>query len=157
MPDGLEQRVEKWVQKNLGSKHASMSERSLRKFEEDCEMAQACGVSPVQAIGLLAHVYSRPAGDPMKEAQDCAFTFLGWCAANGVTFESLALAAIERNEARTLADVHDSLARKTEANLVSARREQQSEMDREPPAKREYVFHQRGCGCSQCVAGSPCA
>lgn len=117
--DTREQRVEKWIQKNLGKKHASPAERNLRKFEEDCELAHACGVSAVQAISMIAHVYSRPAGDPVKEAQDCAFTFLGWCFAHGVTFDELAEAAIARNESRTLADVQDSLARKAAANLIA--------------------------------------
>ncbi len=117
--NGLEQRVEKWVETRLGAKNATPLARILKKFEEDCELVQACGISAVQAIAIVAQVFGNDPGDVIREAEDCAFTTLGWCSAHGLKFEQLAESALARNEARPVEDVQGSLARKGAANLVN--------------------------------------
>lgn len=114
----LESRVAEWVRTRLGADHMRPCERAMRLLEEAIELAQAEGVPMANASALVAHVYARAAGEPAAEGAGAAVTLLGWCASRGARFLNLAIAELERIEARPAEEIRDSLARKARAGLV---------------------------------------
>lgn len=116
----LEGRVAEWVHTRIGPEHMHPRERAMRLLEEAVELAQAEGITPDQARAQMAHVYQRAAGEPAQEAAGVAVCLLGWCAATGHRLDALALAEIERIEAKPIEQIRGSLARKADADLVVA-------------------------------------
>lgn len=120
MTGELEARVAEWVNTRIGPEHMHPRERAMRLLEEAVELAQAEGIAYDQVDRQVAHVYSRPAGEPAQEAAGVAVCLLGWCAATGNRLNDLALAEIERIEAKPIEQIRGSLARKADADLVTA-------------------------------------
>lgn len=118
----LEDRVRTWVKARLGPSHMQSQERSMRLLEEACELAQAESIPLDLVAKLVAHVYDRPAGEPLKEAAGVAVGILGWCAANGVRLSDIALEEVERIEGKDAIAISGSLARKRDAGLVTVER-----------------------------------
>ena len=118
-PNVLESRVRSWVESRIGVEHMQPKERAMRLLEEAVELVQAEGIDIDLAAKQVAHVYERPAGEPSQEAAGVAVCLLGWCASRGLRFEEIALAEIERIEAKSIEDIKASLARKGAAELVT--------------------------------------
>jgi hypothetical protein len=115
----LEERVAAWVRTCIGEAHMHSRERAMRLLEEAVELAQAEGITAALVAKQVQHVYSRPPGGPGEEAAGVAVCLLGWCAATGHRFADLALAEVERIEAKPLDRILGSLARKADADLVT--------------------------------------
>jgi hypothetical protein len=114
----LEQRVADWVVSRIGADNMQRKERAMRLLEEAVELAQAEGITADQVSRQIAHVFSRPAGEPTQEASGVAVCLLGWCAATGNRFDDIATAEIERIGAKPVSQIRGSLARKADADLV---------------------------------------
>lgn len=116
--DDLEGRVEVWVQSRIGDNAMNPKERAMRLFEEAAELAQAEGITGYQLCDQIYHVYGRRPGVPEQEAGGVAVCLLAWCAAHGVKFDNVALAEIERIEAKPVSEIRGSIVRKRDADLV---------------------------------------
>ncbi len=84
----------------------------------------------------VSHVFARDAGEPSQEAAGVAVCLLGWCASTGNTLAELALAEIERIEAKPVEQIRGSLKRKADADLVVI--EKPDAMEMSPEARAEY-------------------
>lgn len=115
----LQQRVAAWVRSRIGDEHMQPKERALRLLEETCELAQAHGIPQESAIKQVEHVFSRPAGEPTKEAAGVAVCLLGWCEATEQNVLDLTVAEIERIEAKPISQIRGSVARKAGAGLIA--------------------------------------
>ena len=116
----LEERVQHWIVTRIGVKYAYRRERAMRLLEEAIELAQAEGITEEMVNRQTRHVFSRPAGEPDQEAAGVGVCFAGWCAATGHSMVSLTLREVERIEAKPLGQIRGSLARKQDADLVTA-------------------------------------
>ena len=84
----LEKRCRDWVREALGTNILmDKKERALRMLEEATELAQAAGISPVQAAAVAQRVYSRPAGNVQQESAGLLFTLLVLAWVNGIDLE----------------------------------------------------------------------
>ena len=119
IPWYLEARVMAWVKSRIGEGHLHRKERAMRLLEEALELAQAEGIGYTQALAQSVHVYERPVGEPRQEAAGVAVCLLGWCGATGNRLLDLAIEELERIEAKPLDQIRGSLARKTDADLVT--------------------------------------
>jgi hypothetical protein len=90
----------------------------MRLLEEAIELAQAEGIKWNQVVAQVHYVFGRKRGEPLQEAGGVAVCILGWCASNGLTFDEVARAEIERIEAKPLSAIRGSLERKMDADLV---------------------------------------
>jgi hypothetical protein len=115
----LESRVRAWVESRIGVHHMQPKERAMRLLEEACELAQAEGISLDLAAKQLAHVYDREPGEAQQEAAGVAVCLYGYCAARGLRLNDIALGEIERIEAKPVEAIRGSLARKSDADLVT--------------------------------------
>ena|SRR5579864_8361452 len=116
----LEERVEYWIVTRIGAENAHRRERAMRLLEEAVELAQAEGVTEEMVNRQTRHVFSRPAGDPAQEAAGVGVCLAGWCAASGHSVVSLTLRELERIEAKPVEQIRGSLARKQDADIVTA-------------------------------------
>lgn len=116
----MEDRVAAWVRSRIGEDHMYSRERAMRLLEEAVELAQAEGIQIGMIERQARHVFGRPPGEPAQEAAGVAVCLLAWCAATGHRLNELAMAEIERIEAKPLDQIRGSLARKADADLISA-------------------------------------
>jgi hypothetical protein len=116
----IEERMEHWIVTRIGADNAHRRERAMRLLEEAVELAQAEGITEEMVNRQTRHVFSRPIGEADQEAAGVAVCLVGWCAATGHSLMSLALREIERIEAKPLEQIRGSLARKQDADLVTA-------------------------------------
>lgn len=114
----LQQRVAAWVRSRIGDEHMQPKERAMRLLEEACELAQAHGIPQESVVKQIAHVFGRPTGQPSQEAAGVAVCLLGWCEATEQNVLDLAVAEIERIEAKPISQIRGSVARKADADLV---------------------------------------
>lgn len=91
----------------------------MRLLEEAIELAQAEGITADQVARQAEHVFARPSGAPQQEAAGVAVCLLGWCASTGNRLLDLAVAEIERIEAKPIDQIRGSVARKQDADLVT--------------------------------------
>jgi len=119
VPYTLESRVQEWVISRLGEDHMYSPERAMRLFEETAELVQAEGIDRDAAHRQVDYVYSRPPGVPVQEAGGVAVCLLAWCAANAVLLIPLAVAEIERIEAKPVDEIRGSVSRKRDMDLVT--------------------------------------
>lgn len=117
-PKTLEVRVREWVESRIGKRHMDRRERAMRLLEEAIELAQAEGITREMVDNQAAHVYARPVGEPSQEAAGVAVCLLGWCAATGNMLATLAEREVRRIEAKPVAEIRGSVARKADADLV---------------------------------------
>jgi hypothetical protein len=123
----LERRVLDWIETRIGTPGLHPRERVMRLFEESVELAQAEGITREMLERQIAHVFGRPMGIPEQEAAGVAVCLLGWCGVRGHRFMDLAKAELERIEAKPIDQIRGSLARKTDADLVVAVPEEDSQ------------------------------
>lgn len=116
----LQERVAEWVRTRIGPAHMDRKERAMRLLEEAIELAQAEGITSTQVWNQMNHVYHRAPGIPAQEAGGVAVCLLGWCASSGVQLLDIASAEVERIEAKPIEEIRGSLARKADADLVTA-------------------------------------
>jgi hypothetical protein len=121
-----EKRVAEWIRTRIGEANLHSRERAMRILEEAVELAQAEGITAEQVQRQTAHVFDRPAGNPVQEASGIAVCLLGWCASAGTTFDAIADAEITRIEAKPIDQIRGSLARKADADLVCTVGEQET-------------------------------
>ena len=89
-------RVGGWMVDTFGPMALETEERALRLFEEAAELAQACGVGQEKLLGLILHVYGKPAGEAAKEAGQVGVCLLAFCAATGVNADAAEAAEVDR-------------------------------------------------------------
>ena len=63
-------------------------ERAKRVLEEAVELAQAAGVTLLDAERVLYYVYDRPVGELSQEVGGVAITLASLCTANGLNLET---------------------------------------------------------------------
>ncbi|MGE0699098.1 MAG: hypothetical protein AB7O57_08385 [Hyphomicrobiaceae bacterium] len=90
-----------WAIEMFGPIAKNRDERAARCAEEALEFAQAEGVSRETVMALVDRVFSRPAGDPLKELHGLALT-LHACAENMGNFELDDLVACELTRVRSI-------------------------------------------------------
>ena len=113
----------KWAVETFGNVARNRDERAARLVEEAIELAQAEGVPLAVIERIAAHVYSKPAGDPVAELQGVALT-LDACAENaGFTVPFLTACELIRVTGRSAAEWksrHDAKVADGRANLSPA-------------------------------------
>ncbi len=119
LPGYAEVRAANWVVSRVGEDHMQPRERAMRLLEEAIELAQAEGVTENQVRLQVGHVYNRPPGDPIQEAGGIAVCLLAWCVSRGKRFIDVAMAELERIEAKSAEAIRGSLARKADSDLVT--------------------------------------
>jgi hypothetical protein len=87
--DARQARVRSWVLETFGPASDQPYERVLRVLEEALEPAQSVGLPRGLAARLADHVFSRPAGEPAKEAGQLGVTLLAFCGASGFSADEL--------------------------------------------------------------------
>lgn len=88
--------VADWTVQTFGPEMMTPHERVLRVLEEALELAQAEGLSAVEAIRLVRYVFDRPAGDPAQEVGGLRLTILAYCAAKGILADDCEAAEVAR-------------------------------------------------------------
>jgi hypothetical protein len=121
----IQERTRQWIESRLGEKAMNLHERGLRQYEESNELAQALGVSLLEALRIVIHVYSKKIGDIEQELGGAALTLLGcaegfgmhlgWCAEKELgRIESL---PPEKFRKRQDQNVRDGIGEPREENL----------------------------------------
>ena len=110
--------VSEWVAAAFGpASAADRRKRALRLLEEALELFQAEGGDEPQAVALAGRVFSRPPGEPAREAGGVAVTLLSWCAAAGADASAIEAAEIARVLARPLTEAQARYRAKSEAGF----------------------------------------
>ncbi len=116
-------RMLEWAHSVFGECVLRRKERALRLLEEAMELAQAEDVDAGQASGLLARVWTRPAGDPVREFDQVAATLETYGALVGISVDEGAEREWRRVQTLDVADLrarHDAKTRQgvtTESKL----------------------------------------
>lgn len=86
-----------WVKEAFGVKIAmNVRERMTRFLEEAVELAQSEGLEWDEVNKIVAHVMSRPPGDPEQEVGGVSVTLLAYCAISGKSADGLEMREIMR-------------------------------------------------------------
>lgn len=89
--------VSGWCARTFGAQsQKDRKKRALRFLEEAIELYQAEGCDFEQAQALLAHLFSRPPGDPRQEVGGVSVTLLSYCAAADLSADECEAAEIVR-------------------------------------------------------------
>lgn len=89
--------VGEWAAKTFGIELSmDVGERVDRVFEEAAELAQAEGRTQERMARILAHVFSRPAGNTVQEAAGVAVTLLAYGDAKGISIRAVEADEIAR-------------------------------------------------------------
>jgi hypothetical protein len=92
--DSRQTRCLRWVKETFGI--LTVKDRAIRLLEEAIELAQSECVSKEDAIRIIEHVYSKPAGDPQQEAGGIGVCLLAYCELRGFSAEQLEKAELDR-------------------------------------------------------------
>jgi hypothetical protein len=108
-------RLNTWATRVFGTDHLhDPVVRGKRLLEESLEFAQSIGVTEEDAQKIIAHVYSRPAGEPFQELGGVALTFYAACTSLGLEAEYVTHMELERVEAKPDAHFQKRNAQKRE-------------------------------------------
>lgn len=95
-----------WAHRVFGPTALRVDERVCRFVEEAIELAQASGVSPETLHKIVERVYSRPAGEPGLEFQQCCATLetyaalMKWSVEQGAQAEWSRVQTLNEDELR---------------------------------------------------------
>lgn len=96
----LQHRISAWVAKCFGSSNLfDRHERTRRVVEEAIELCQAEGLRQAEVVRIAVRVYSRPAGEPDREAAGVGLTLLAWHQMDGSDPINVMQQELERVEA----------------------------------------------------------
>src|SRR5580704_3253742 len=85
-----------WGVRTFGDVARSNRERARRFIEEAIELAQACGMHPVEVARILEHVYNKPPGEVFQEAGGVGITLLMLCHAFGISADHAERTELQR-------------------------------------------------------------
>lgn len=99
--EGLQPKIATWVIQCFGELAMRPHERACRLLEEVIELAQAEGIDRSIVDRSVAHVYSKPPGEPLQESGGVAITFLAYLQAKGATFDAVAQTEFDRVQSKS--------------------------------------------------------
>lgn len=82
--DDRQRAVLEWVRRELIS-DGTPEQRGRRLVEEACELLQSVGGTKEDALRVVEHVFSRPAGTPAQEVGGVAVTLMATCEVLGLS------------------------------------------------------------------------
>jgi hypothetical protein len=94
--DNRQTRIFEWAQSTFGDAAMTRRERMLRFIEEAIELAQTEDLHSEDVRMVLAHVYSKPKGEPSQEVGGVGVTLLAYCAVAGLSADLAETAEIGR-------------------------------------------------------------
>lgn len=98
LDSNFQTRVGLWVRACFGPAGAiDREKRNHRFFEEATEFVQANGMTREDVLKLVDYTFSRPAGNPSREAGAALLTLAAACEASGLHMHLAGEAELERN------------------------------------------------------------
>ncbi len=87
--DARQTRAGQWVRDAFGIEHsASLDVRAMRVLEEAAELAQALGLTIVEALHVVKYVFGRPPGSVPQEIGGLGLGLIALCAAIGISADA---------------------------------------------------------------------